>query len=51
MPDFITEHPYLTAWIAFVVLVYLYAWLDYIYYSHNLKEKATQLFEAITEEE
>ncbi len=51
MLDFIKEHLVLTCWLAFVALVYLFAWLDYLYYRYNLKHKAIQIYEAITEEE
>ncbi len=51
MVDFIKEHLILTCWLAFVVLVYLFAWLDYVYYRYELKKKAIQFYEAITEEE
>lgn len=51
MLDFIKEHPFLVSWIAFVLLVYLYAFLDYIYYRHNIKEKAIHIYHALTEEE
>lgn len=51
MIDIITEHPIITGWAAFVALVYLFAWLDYIYYRYDLKHKAIQIYEAVTEEE
>ncbi|MCM1373233.1 MAG: hypothetical protein NC113_10010 [Bacteroides sp.] len=51
MIDIIKEHPFITGWTAFVALVYLFAWLDYIYYRYDLKRKAIQIYEAVTEEE
>lgn len=51
MLEFIKEHPILTSWAIFVVLVYLYALLDYIYYRYNIKQKLFKIYEALTEEE
>ncbi len=51
MTDFIAHHPLLTGWLAFVAVVYLYAWLDYIYYRYNIRGKAIRIYEAVTEEE
>lgn len=51
MIDFIQEHFILTGWVAFVILVYLYAYLDYVYYRYHIKDKIIQLYEALTEEE
>lgn len=51
MLDFIKEYPILTAWICFVILVYLYAYLDFSYYRYRIKDKAIQIYEALTEEE
>lgn len=51
MMDFVTKHPLLTGWLAFVAIAYLYAWLDYIYYRYDVKHKVIQIYEAITEEE
>ncbi len=48
---FLKEHLILAGWLTFVVLVYLLAWFDYIYYRYDLKHKAIQVYEAITEEE
>lgn len=41
----------LLIWFAFVALVYLYAWLDCVFYNKNVRRKAKQLFDAITEDE
>jgi hypothetical protein len=51
MPEIIKVHPILTGWLCFVILVYIYAYLDYLYYQYNIKDKASQLYEALTEEE
>lgn len=51
MLDLIKEHHILTGWLCFVVLVYLWAYLDYAYYRYNIKDKAIQIYEALTEEE
>lgn len=51
MLDIIKEHPILTGWICFVILVYIYAYLDYIFYHYNIRDKAAQLYDALTEEE
>ena len=48
---FIKAHPILTGWFCFVILVYIFAYLDYLYYQYNIKDKASQLYEALTEEE
>ena len=45
------EYPILTGWLCFVMLVYLWAYLDYAYYRYNIKDKAIQVYEALTEEE
>lgn len=51
MIELITQHPFICGWLAFVVLVYLFAWMDYVYYRYGLKRKAIRIYEAITEEE
>jgi hypothetical protein len=51
MLEFTKAHPILTGWLCFVILVYIYAYLDYLYYQYNIKDKASQLYEALTEEE
>ena len=51
MLDLIKEYPILTGWLCFVVLVYLWAYLYYAYYRYNIKDKAIQIYEALTEEE
>lgn len=51
MLDLIKEYPILTGWLCFVVLVYLWSYLDYAYYRYNIKDKAIQIYEALTEEE
>lgn len=51
MLEIIKVHPILTGWFCFVILVYIYAYLDYLYYQYNIKDKASQLYEALTEEE
>ena len=51
MPDIIKEHYILAGWLCFVALVYLYAYLDYLYYRHNIKDKLQKAYEAITEED
>lgn len=38
-------------WLAFVALVYLYAWLDTVYYNMNVRKKVKQIIDAITEDE
>jgi hypothetical protein len=51
MFDFIKEHLFLFAWCVFVLAVYIYAYLDYVYYRYNVKDKIIHLYEALTEEE
>ena len=51
MLDLIKEYPLLPGWLCFVVLVYLWAYLDYAYYRYNIKDKAIQIYEALTDEE
>lgn len=51
MLKIITEHPFIAGWLAFVAIVYLFALSDYIYYRCDIKRKAIQFYEAITEEE
>lgn len=51
MLELIKAHPILTGWFSFVILVYIFAYLDYLYYQYNIKDKASQLYEALTEEE
>lgn len=51
MLDFIKQHPFLIGWLCFVILVYLYAYLDYVYYRFNVKEKVLKIYDALTEEE
>ena len=51
MIDFIKEHPVLTGWTCFVFITYLYAYLDYVFYRYNIRDKASQLYDALTEEE
>ena len=51
MLDFIIEHPVLIGWLVFVALVYLFVYLDYTYYRHNIKDKLKQAYEEITEED
>jgi hypothetical protein len=51
MLDFIKNHPYLVGWVLFVLLVYIYAYLDYAYYKYNFKDKVMHFYEALTEEE
>ena len=51
MLDLIKENPILSGWLCFIVMVYLFAYLDYAYYRYNIKDKATQIYEALTEEE
>jgi len=51
MLDFIQKQPLLVGWLIFVVLIYLYVYLDYMYYRHNIKNKLKQAYEAITEED
>ena len=51
MLEFIKAHPILIGWLCFVILVYIYAYLDYLYYQYNIKDKVSQLYEALTEEE
>lgn len=40
----------LAAWLAFDVLIYVWAWWDDFYYSHNVKTKFRRFKEVITEE-
>lgn len=51
MLDFIKQHPFLIGWLCFVILVYLHAYLDYVYYRFNVKEKVLKIYDALTEEE
>lgn len=51
MMDFISNHPFLVGWTSFVLLVYLYAYLDYVFYHYNISYKASQIYDALTEEE
>ena len=51
MLDFIKNHPFLVGWVLFVLLVYIYAYLDYAYYKYNFKDKVMHFYEALTEEE
>ena len=50
MIELISTHPYIAGWLAFVLLVYLYAGMDYVYYRYELKRRAIKVYEAITEE-
>ncbi len=40
----------LIGWAVFVALVYLFAWYDDVYYTHNLPEKWRKLRDTLTEE-
>jgi hypothetical protein len=51
MVNLIKEHYILVGWFCFVVLTYLFAYLDYAYYRYNIKDKVMQIYEALTEEE
>lgn len=41
----------LLGWAAFVALVYLFMWLDNVYYRHNLPEVYQKILDTFTEEE
>lgn len=51
MLEFIKQHPFLIGWLCFVILVYIYASLDYAYYRYNIKDKLSKIYNALTEEE
>ena len=51
MLEFVKQHYLLIAWMAFVILVYLYVYLDYLYYKNNVREKLYKMYEALTEED
>ena len=38
------------AWLAFDILIYLWAAIDYIYYTHNIRQKLNKLKQVFTEE-
>lgn len=38
-------------WLAFVALVYLFAWLDTMYYKYDVPRICKRVFDAFTEEE
>ena len=40
----------LSSWLAFDILVFVWAWWDDFYYSHNVKNKFKRFKEAVTEE-
>ncbi len=40
----------LAAWLAFDFVIFVWAWLDNFYYSHNVKAKIRKLKETVTEE-
>lgn len=43
-------HWILAGWLAFDLVIYIWAWYDNFYYSHDLKNKFRKLKELITEE-
>ncbi len=50
MLDFVKEHYLIIIWATFVVLVYIFAILDYYYYKNNVRDKLNKMYEALTEE-
>lgn len=40
----------LIGWVVFDVLVYVWMWLDDVYYTHNLPQKFKQMKNILTEE-
>lgn len=45
-----TCHWVLAGWAVFDLLVFVWAWLDDLYYSHDMKNKFKRLKETLTEE-
>ncbi|MBP3566955.1 MAG: hypothetical protein IJZ01_05780 [Paraprevotella sp.] len=45
-----TWHWVVIAWVAFDVLIYLWAWADNYFYSHDVKGKMRKFKQIITEE-
>ena len=41
----------LCIWLSFVALVYLYAWLDALYYKYNFPRICRRILDAFTEED
>ena len=50
--DYIMEtcHWVLVGWVFFDLLVFIWAWWDNLYYSHDMKNKFKRLKETLTEE-
>ena len=50
--DYIMEtcHWFLVGWLVFDLLVFIWAWWDNLYYSHDMKNKFKRLKETLTEE-
>ena len=50
--DYIMEtcHWVLVGWLIFDLLVFIWAWWDNLYYSHDMKNKFKRLKETLTEE-
>ena len=40
----------IVAWLAFDILIYLWAAIDYIYYTHKIRQKLNKLKQVFTEE-
>lgn len=51
MIEFVKNHYMIILWAASIIIIYAYAYLDYIYYKNNLKEKIENFYNALTEEE
>ena len=51
MIEFVKNHYMIIVWAASIIIIYAYAYLDYIYYKNNLKEKIENFYNALTEEE
>ncbi|WP_287546790.1 MULTISPECIES: hypothetical protein [Paraprevotella] len=45
-----TCHWFLVGWLVFDLLVFIWAWWDNLYYSHDMKNKFKRLKETLTEE-
>ena len=51
MINFIKDYFMAIVWIIFVLCVYIYAYIDYIYFKNNWKEKIENFYKVLTEEE